>query len=49
MVYNNQNKALKEFQRWVIRRYYQFIPWNEFTKKNKLIRNEADVFDLLVL
>lgn len=49
MVYNNENKLLKEFQRWVVRRYYQFIPWNEFTKKNILIRNEADMFDLVTL
>lgn len=47
MVYNNEDKSLKEFQRWVVRRYYQFIPWNEFTKKNRIIRNEADVFDVL--
>jgi hypothetical protein len=30
MVYNNQNKELKVFQRWVIQRYYQFVPWHEY-------------------
>lgn len=32
MVYNNQNKELKKFQRWVIRRYYEFVPWNEYRR-----------------
>ena len=30
MVYDRTNKELKRFQRWVIRRYYQFIPWAEY-------------------
>lgn len=30
MVYDPNNKTLKRFQRWVVRRYYQFIPWEEF-------------------
>jgi hypothetical protein len=30
MVYDQSNKLLKKFQRWVVRRYYQFIPWDEF-------------------
>jgi len=30
MVYNNADKLLKRFQRWVIRRYDQFIPWEDF-------------------
>ena len=33
MVYNNLNKELKRFQRWVIRRYDEFIPWEEFGRK----------------
>lgn len=50
MVYNNESKALKEFQRWVVRRYYEFIPWNEFTKKNNIVINsDADIFDLVTL
>lgn len=32
MVYNNERKDLKRFQRWVIRRYYEFIPWEEYLK-----------------
>ena len=46
MVYNNESKALKEFQRWVVRRYYEFIPWNAFTKKNIMIRNPQDLDDI---
>ena len=30
MVYNNARKDLKRFQRWVIRRFDQFIPWEKF-------------------
>lgn len=30
MVYNNQNKELKIFQRWVLRRYYKVVSWEEF-------------------
>jgi len=48
MVYNNQSKDLKEFQRWVVRRYYEFIPWNEFTKKNIMIDDPRDLIDLLL-
>ncbi len=33
MVYG-QNKELKKFQRWVIRRYYQFTEWEEYKKQN---------------
>lgn len=32
MVYNNNNKELKRFQRWVIRRYYEFIRWEDYQK-----------------
>ena len=32
MVYNNQDKELKKFQRWVIRRYYKTIPWKEYRR-----------------
>ena len=28
-------KMLKKFQRWVIRRYYQFIPWEKFSKETE--------------
>ncbi len=30
MVYNNENKELKKFQRWVVRRYYKFIPFDQY-------------------
>lgn len=30
MVFDNENKILKKFQRWVIRRYYEFVPWEDF-------------------
>jgi hypothetical protein len=30
MVYNDKNKELKKFQRWVIRRYDQYVPWNQY-------------------
>lgn len=30
MIYNNENKELKRFQRWVVRRYYEFVPWKEY-------------------
>ncbi len=30
MVYDNKRKDLKAYQRWVIRRFYEFIPFEEF-------------------
>ncbi len=33
MVYNNTDKGLKRFQRWVIRRYDAVVPWAEFARK----------------
>tara|TARA_R110002020_G_scaffold18015_2_gene63671 strand:+ start:974 stop:1945 length:972 start_codon:yes stop_codon:yes gene_type:complete len=30
MVYDNNNKELKRFQRWVLRRYYKFIPFKDY-------------------
>jgi len=35
MVYDNKRKDLKWFQRWVLRKYYQFIPWEKFTKEGR--------------
>ena len=32
MVYNNNNKELKKFQRWVVRRFYKFVPWDEYSR-----------------
>jgi hypothetical protein len=34
MVYDQNNKTLKKFQRWVVRRYYQFIDWETFSTGN---------------
>lgn len=30
MVYNNNNRDLRRFQRWAIRRYYEFVPWEDY-------------------
>ena len=32
MVYNNHDRRLRRFQRWVIRRYDEFVPWEQFGK-----------------
>lgn len=34
MVYDNANKTLKKFQRWVIRRLHEFVPWSEYMNKS---------------
>ena len=33
MVYNNKDKELKRFQRWVVRRYYEFVKWEDYQKQ----------------
>lgn len=33
MVFDEKNKTLKRFQRWVVRRYYQFVEWEEYGRK----------------
>ena len=30
MVYDNANKELKHFQKWVVMRYDQYVPWEEY-------------------
>ena len=30
MVYDRDNRLLKAFQRWVVRRYDQFVPWEQY-------------------
>lgn len=30
MVFDRSNKRLVQFQRWVIRRYYEFVPWDKY-------------------
>jgi hypothetical protein len=44
-------KELKKFQRWVVRRYYQFTPWEIFKNENeadyyrRVNRNRLTLFD----
>jgi len=45
MVYDKNNKELKKFQRWVIRRYYQFVPWEEYQKQTKDMSFNQDLFE----
>jgi hypothetical protein len=35
MVYNNKDKDLKRFQRWVVGRYYKIIPWEEYSNNGR--------------
>lgn len=47
MVFDNKNTELKKFQRWVIRRYYQFIPWEIYDPQNipdKVDKKQIDMF-----
>lgn len=39
MVYDQSNKQLKKFQRWVVRRYYQFVKWEDY--KDETIEQKA--------
>lgn len=39
MVFDNKDKNLKKFQRWVIRRYYELVPWEEF-KRGETVQGE---------
>lgn len=39
MVYDRTKKMLTDFQRWVIRRYYEFIPWSDYKKELAAQRN----------
>lgn len=41
MVYNNNRQDLRKFQRWVVRGYYRFILWENFTQPNK--QNQAEL------
>lgn len=36
MVFNRERRDLRAFQRWVIRRYYQFIPWDKYRDQRKI-------------
>jgi hypothetical protein len=41
MVFNNKRLDLKRFQKWVVRRYYKVVSWEEFKKSYK----SQDVFE----
>jgi hypothetical protein len=41
MVYNNRDKTLKRFQRWVIRRYDEVVSWDEFASQSTRQRVKA--------
>lgn len=41
MVYNNNRQDLRKFQRWVVRGYYRFIPWHNFTQPNNGVNPTA--------
>ena len=30
MVFDETNREMKRFQRWVVRRLYQFVPWENY-------------------
>lgn len=34
MIYDNSNKMLKKFQRWVVRRYCQIVDWETFNSQS---------------
>tara|TARA_Y100000310_G_scaffold332443_2_gene408018 strand:+ start:542 stop:1498 length:957 start_codon:yes stop_codon:yes gene_type:complete len=36
MVYNNRDKALKRFQRWVVGRYHWVVSWEDFSRGAKV-------------
>lgn len=41
MVFNNADLRLKRFQRWVVRRYDEFVPWAEFGKARHAVWPKA--------
>lgn len=41
MVFNNTNKELRRFQRWVIRRYDAIIPWERFRASFRSPRHDG--------
>lgn len=46
MVYNRQDPALRKFQRWVIRRYDEIVPWEEFNSSHRAAK-DSDLMDAL--
>lgn len=49
MVYNNQSRELKTFARWVIRQYYEFIPWKEYRRDYLKLQPKIDPLQLTLL
>ena len=41
MVYENRDPELKRFQRWVVRGYYRFIPWEKYTDEGRRASRRA--------
>ncbi len=52
MVYNNERKDLKVFQRWVVRGLYRYIPWDDYlgsvSRKSLDARQDTRQGDMLV-
>jgi len=49
MVYNNEDKELKKFQRWVVTRLYQFVKWEDYSAsggnfRKNIIPGQVDLF-----
>jgi len=45
MVYNNRDKTLKRFQKWVIRRYHELVSWEDFA--NSYVNPPVTVTEVL--
>ncbi len=45
MLFDRTNARLRAFQRWVIRRYYQFIPWEKYGQEEERENTEATLFN----
>ena len=47
MVYNNKDKDLKKFQKWVVRRYHEIVEWEDYKSNysiaDKLRNNESQI------
>jgi hypothetical protein len=45
MIFDKTNTELRRFQRWVIRRYHEFIPWEEYGRKVQAeVDGECELF-----
>lgn len=47
MVYNNKDKMLKKFQRWVVRRYYEFVKWEDYLRGEQMDDGELPMLGLM--